>query len=57
MTNWPDDRPESYNPDVVWDETEEEWSADPAIFNRTGARYRQYVVAIVEGDTIYYGEV
>ena len=56
MSDWPTARPESYDETKTWDTANDVWSNDPAVLADTAARYRNYIIAIVEGDVIYFGE-
>lgn len=56
MSSLPEDRPETYDPDKTWDETNDEWSDDPTVLVETAARYKGYFIAASNGE-IYYAEV
>lgn len=56
MSEWPDTRPVSYDPDVAYDETNDVWSSDPTVLVETAARYKSFVVACSYGE-IFYTEV
>ena len=48
---WPPDRPDAYNPDLYWDETDAEWNSDR--LTQPGS-YTEYVVAIGEEGEVYF---
>jgi hypothetical protein len=52
MADWPEDRPESYDPDLVWDEGTESWISVDA---RGGSRYQVQIVVVSDQGKIYFG--
>ena len=52
--SWIADRPVSYDPDMVWDETSATWVVNDA---RGGGRYSSRLVVINDQGEIYFGEV
>lgn len=54
--DWPQDRPATYDPDEVWDETNDQWSSDEALLKAGGGRLKNQIV-VVGHKKIYFGEV
>ena len=59
---FPDDRPETYDADKLWDEEEAAWYATSTAtgasrLKQAGGRYRRQVVAISNKAKIYFGDL
>ena len=52
MNSWPDDRPGTYNPDLNWDETNQEWNST---FVVNPGNYVYNLVTVGEDGDIYFG--
>lgn len=55
MSSWPEDRAETYDPDLTWDEESETW-----VSSIVGpGRHKKSVIAIGQGDAnegvVYFG--
>ena len=51
---WPDDRPETYDSDLYWDEPTGAWVS---AYASGGERYKQQLIVIGEGGDIYFGDL
>lgn len=54
MSVWPDDRPVDYDPEMGYDETNQEWTDSVELIQKSGGKNKQYIVA-VGNLKIYYG--
>lgn len=55
---WPEDRPETYDEDKVFDESANDWTATLSDLTTTGGeKYKPYFVAVSEQAEIYFGSV
>lgn len=55
---FPEDRPGGYNPDQVFDESENDWTSDLSdLESRGGERYNQQLVVLSEQGKIYFQEL
>jgi len=55
MPEFPEDRPRTYDPDLVWDEVSQTWVSTAALLEQGGSRYRTQLV-VVGKDLVYYSE-
>ena len=55
LSNFPEDRPSGYDPDLVWDEVTQAWVSTAALLEQGGSRYRSQLV-VVGKDLVYYSE-
>ena len=55
MIAWPATRPVSYDADKVFKESNDTWSTDPAILDKTGGRYQKRIVVVNSSAQIYFG--
>jgi len=48
MASWPDERPDGYDADKGWDETNGEWSTSETYKAKGGGKYRTQIVVVAE---------
>ncbi len=56
LQTFPATRPQSYDPDSVYNEDTGTWTSDEDLLRRDGSRHKTQLV-VVGKDLIYYGEI
>jgi hypothetical protein len=56
MPDFPEDRPGSYDEDLVFDEATQTWGSDETLLTQGGSRYRTQIVAVGK-DQVYFEEL
>lgn len=52
---WPTARPGTYDASKVFKESDDTWSTDPALLDKSGGRYQQRIVVVNANAQIYFG--
>ena len=52
---FPEDRPNGYDPDKVFDESANDWAAITALTTSGGEKLKNYLVVVSEDNKIYFG--
>jgi len=52
---WPDDRPSGYSDDLSFDESNEVWTSDQAIIQKSGGKTKTFLI-VITGTSIYFGD-